>query len=164
MADIIVDGRVRVAFVPTIADISAPTTTELNAGQLLQSLLIPTGLAGFESTVAEVDNTSLASTFDTKLPGRASYSGTSLTLKKQSGATDPVWTLLTTPGTDGFVVIRANGVLETVAWTAAQQVQVYPVRTADFTPQGYGEANSLERYMVPVMITAPPNKKAVVAG
>jgi hypothetical protein len=37
MADIIVDGQTRVAYVPTIANIAAPTTTELNAGTLLQS-------------------------------------------------------------------------------------------------------------------------------
>ena len=60
MADIIVDGKTRVAYVPTIANIAAPTTTELNAGTLLQSTLIPAGLEGFENSTAEVDNTSPA--------------------------------------------------------------------------------------------------------
>ena len=87
MADIIVDGQTRVAFVPTISNIAAPTVAQLNAGTLLQTTLIPTGLEGFENTTADVDNTSLASTFDTKLPGRQSFSGTGLVLKKHGGCT-----------------------------------------------------------------------------
>jgi hypothetical protein len=80
MADIIVDGQTKVYYVPTISNIAAPTTAELNAGTDLTSTLIPAGLEGFENSTAEVDNTSLASTFDTKLPGRQSFSGTGLGL------------------------------------------------------------------------------------
>lgn len=161
MADIIVDGKTRVAFVPTIANIAAPTLAELNAGTLLTSTLIPTGLAGFENSTAEVDNTSLASTFDTKLPGRQSFSGTMLTLKKQTG-TDVVFNLLSVPNTDGFIVIR-DGVDQATAWTTADKVEVYPVRTASHSILGRGEANSLLRYQVPVPITAKPELKAVAA-
>lgn len=161
MPDIIVDGMTRVAWVPSIANIAAPTTTELNAGTLLQSTLTPSGLTGFENTTAEVDNTSLASTFDTKLPGRQSFSGTMLTLKKQSG-TDTVFTLLTTPGTDGYIVIR-DGVTESTAWATNDKVEVYPVRTASHSMLGRGESNSLLRYQVPTPVTSKPNLKAVVA-
>jgi hypothetical protein len=161
VADIIVDGQTRVAWVPTIANIAAPTTTELNAGTLLQSTLIPAGLEGFENTTAEVDNTSLASTFDTKLPGRQSFSGTGLVLKKQT-ATDTVFNLLTTPNTDGYIVIR-DGMAESTAWATSQNVEVYPVRTASHSMLGRGEANSVLRYRVPTPVTAKPNLKAVVA-
>lgn len=161
MADIIVDGKTRVAFVPSIANLAAPTIAELNAGTLLTATLIPTGLSGFENTSAEVDNTSLASTFDTKLPGRQSFSGTMLTLKKQDG-TDVVFNLLTTPGTNGFIVIR-DGIDQAVAWTSGDKVEDYPIRTAPHSMLGRGEANSLLRYQVPTPITAQPNLKAVVA-
>lgn len=160
MADIIVDGQTRVAYVPTIANTAAPTTAELNAGTLLQSTLIPTGLEGFENTTADVDNTSLASTFDTVLPGRQSFAGgTGLVLKKQD-ATDTVFNLLSVPGTNGYIVIR-DGVANTTAWTAADKVEVYPIRTASHTMLGRGESNSLLRYRVPTKITAAPNLKAV---
>lgn len=162
MADIIVDGMTRVAFVPTIANIAAPTTAELNAGTLLQSTLIPAGLEGFENTTADVDNTSLASTFDTKLPGRQSFSGTGLVLKKQDG-TDTVFNLLSVPNTSGYIVIR-DGVTESTAWTAADKVEVYPIRTAAHSTMGRGEANSLLRYRIPTPISAAPNLKAVVAA
>jgi hypothetical protein len=161
LADIIVDGQTRVAWVPTIANIAAPTTTELNAGTLLQSTLIPAGLEGFENSTAEVDNTSLASTFDTKLPGRQSFSGTGLVLKKQNG-TDTVFNLMTTPNTDGYIVIR-DGVAESTAWASSDKVEVYPVRTAAHSMLGRGEANSVLRYRVPTPVTAKPNLKAVVA-
>jgi hypothetical protein len=156
-----VDGQTRVAWVPTIANTAAPTTTELNAGTLLQSTLIPAGLEGFENSTAEVDNTSLASTFDTKLPGRQSFSGTGLVLKKQNG-TDTVFNLMTTPNTDGYIVIR-DGVAESTAWASSDKVEVYPVRTAAHSMLGRGEANSVLRYRVPTPVTAKPNLKAVVA-
>lgn len=161
MADIIVDGMTRVAFVPTIANIAAPTTAELNAGTLLQSTLIPAGLEGFENTTAEVDNTSLASTFDTKLPGRQSFSGTGLVLKKQDG-TDTVFNLLSVPNTAGYIVVR-DGIAESTAWTASQKVEVYPIRTAAHSMLGRGEANSVLRYRVPTPISSAPNLKATVA-
>ena len=161
MADIIVDGRTRVAFVPTIANIAAPTTAELNAGTLLQSTLVPTGLEGFENTTADVDNTSLASTFDTKLPGRQSFSGTGLVLKKQDG-TDTVFNLLSVPSTNGYIVIR-DSLPEGTAWASSQAVEVHPIRTATHSMLGRGEANSVLRYRVPTPITSAPNLKAVVA-
>lgn len=161
MADIIVDGMTRVGFVPSIANLAAPTTVELNAGTLLQSTLIPAGLEGFENTTADVDNTSLASTFDTKLPGRQSFSGTGLVLKKQDG-TDAVFNLLSVPNTAGFIVIR-DGIPESTAWTATNKVEVYPIRTAAHSTMGRGEANSLLRYRIPTPISAAPNLKAVVA-
>lgn len=161
MADIIVDGMTRVTFATTIANIAAPTVAELNAGTLLQTTLIPAGLEGFEAAVADVDNTSLASTFDTTLPGRKSFSGTGLVLKKQT-STDTVWNLLTVSGTTGFVVIR-DGVLEATAWTIADKVEVYPCTIGGFTTLGRGEANSLLRYRAFLKISSTPNQKAVVA-
>lgn len=161
MADIIVDGMTRVAFVPTIANKAAPTVAELNTGTLLQSTLVPTGLEGFENTTADVDNTSLASTFDTKLPGRQSFSGTGLVLKKQDG-TDTVFNLLSVPNTNGFIVVR-DGIDQATAWASSQKVEVYPIRTAAHSMMGRGEANSVLRYRVPTPISDKPELKATVA-
>lgn len=161
MTDVLADGNTRVAWVPTIADLAAPTVTELTAGTELQHFMTADGLVGFEAATAEVDNTSLASTFDTKDIGRASFSGTTLRLKRQSGSTDtPRDTLVR--GTSGNVVIR-RGLPEGTAWTAAQEIEVYPVRcgTRRNLPP---EANSVEKYEVPIPITAEPELDAVVAA
>lgn len=88
MGDIVIDGQVRVAFVTTIAAQAAPTVAEIGAGEELGSFIAPGGMEGFEASTAEVDNTALDSTFDTKRPGRTSYSGSALVLKKQSGTDD----------------------------------------------------------------------------
>ena len=160
MADIIIDGFVRVAFVPTIASIAAPTTTELNAGTLLHSTLVPAGLEGFEPSPGEVDNTNFGSTFDTKLPGVSSFSGTRLMLKKQDG-TDTVYNLLKVKNTAGYIVVRRN-LDKNTAWTASQKVEVYPIRTGAFAPVA-PERNSVSKYWVATPVSDEPNLDATVA-
>ncbi|HEY9414794.1 MAG TPA: hypothetical protein VIQ30_08565 [Pseudonocardia sp.] len=162
MGDVFADGNVRVAFVPTIANIASPTTTELNAvgSLLLQNTLTADGLMGFEATTAEVDTTSLASTFNTKGIGRDDYSSTGLRLKKQTVGADTIRTTLTR-GTTGYIVIR-RGIAETTAWASTQQVEVYPIicgRRKELSP----EANTVMRYEVPTPITTAPNPDAVIA-
>ena len=159
MADIPVDGMTRVAWVPAISNIASPTTTELNAGMLLQSTMTPDGLAGFEPDTADVDNSALDSTFDTVTIGRDSFKGTMLRLKKQTG-TDTIYSTLTR-GTAGYVVVRRD-ITSTTGWASTQPVEVYPAtlgQTKRLTP----EANTVTRYDVPVKITSTPNLRAAVA-
>lgn len=160
MADIFSDGMTRVAYVPTIANQNAPTTTELNAGILLQSVMTADGLVGFEASTADVDNSSLNSTFDTVGIGRDSYSGTLLRLKKQTVGADTAYTTLTR-GTTGYIVIRRD-VAETTAWTSSQSVEVYPI-TCGRRKRLAPEKNTVTRYEVPTKITAAPSPDAVIA-
>jgi hypothetical protein len=159
VADSLADGMTRVAYVPAIANNAAPTTTELNAGLLLQTIITADGLMGFEASTAEVDTTSLASTFNTKTIGRDDFSGTGLRLKKQTSG-DTAYTTLVR-GTTGYIVIRRD-VLETTAWTASQSVEVYPITVGQskFLPP---EANSVRKYEVPTPITSAPALRAVIA-
>jgi hypothetical protein len=159
VADIVVDGFTRVAYVPTIANTSAPTTTELNAGVLLTSVLTPDGVKGFEPSTADVDNSSLASTFDTKTIGRDSFSNTMLTMKKQSG-TDTAYATLTR-GTAGYIVIRRY-MDQSTAWASTQVVEVYPIicgQTRNLAPV----ANSVTKWEVDTKITNTPNVRAAIA-
>lgn len=161
MADIIVDGMTRVAFVPTIAVVGSPTVAELNAGTLLHDNLTAGGLEGFEASPAEVDNTSFGSRFDTKLPGTSGYSGSRLILKKKTGS-DTVHTTLTTFGTSGYIAVR-DGVDKDAAWAAAQPVNLYPIMTGDWDYMAR-ERNSVLRYWVATPITEEPTKPATVAA
>lgn len=159
MADSLADGRTRVAWVPSIASLSAPTTTELNAGTLLQSLLTPDGLVGFEPDTADVDVSALDSTFNTVVAGRAGFSGTMLRLKKQTG-TDAVYNLLVRD-LAGYTVIRRD-VTASTAWASGDKVEVYPAvlgEVRNLPP----EANSLHKYEVPVKISSTPSLRATVA-
>lgn len=159
MADVIADGKTRVAYVLTIANIAAPTTAELNAGLLLQSLLTPSGLAGFQPETAKVDTSSLASTFNTARNGRASFGSPSLELKKQDVADTAYTTLIR--GTTGFIVVRSS-IVESTAWGSTQVIRVYPIECGEVAHVDV-EENTLERYQVPLTVTSSPNLRAAVA-
>lgn len=159
MPDISSDGKTRVSWVPTIANIAAPTTTELNAGMLLQSTLTADGLMGLNPETADVDTSSLASTFNTAVNGRTSFSNVGLRLKKQSG-TDTVFTTLVRD-TAGYLVVRRS-VTESTAWTTAQGVEVYPALCGEVSRMN-PEPNTVERYEVPLKVTSTPNLRAAVA-
>ncbi len=153
------DGRTRVAFVPSISNPAAPTTTELNAGTLLHSVMTPDGLAGFRPETADVDTSSLDSDFSGNTNGRVSYSGTMLRVKKQTG-TDTVYDLLTM-NTVGFIVVRRS-IAASTAWVSSQKVEVYPIICAE-TGRIDPEPNTLERYEVPLKVTSKPTLRATVA-
>lgn len=159
MADSLADGMTRVAYVPTISNNAAPTTAELNAGILLQSVITPDGLVGFEASTAEVDNSALDSTFDTKTIGRDSFSGTMLRLKKQTG-TDTAYDTLVR-GVTGYIVVRRD-ITSTTAWTSNQKVEVYPITIGQtrFLPP---EPNSIRKYEVPMPISAAATLRATIA-
>ncbi|MFF0823064.1 hypothetical protein ACFYUR_22105 [Micromonospora haikouensis] len=159
MADITADGKTRVAWVPSIANINAPTTTELNAGMLLQNTMTADGLAGFRPETADVDTSSLGSTFSTSVNGRTSFSGTMLRLKKQSG-TDTIFDTLVRDAA-GYVVIRRS-VAESTAWASAQKVEVYPALCGEVARVD-PEPNTVERYEIPLKITSSPALRAAVA-
>lgn len=157
MSDIIVDGKTKVSYVATLASISGPSAATIAAGTSLELVLTADGLAGFAPTTAEVDATSLGSTFDTKQPGRASYSGTRLRLKRQSG-TDTVYDLLVR-NLAGYIVIR-RGVDRATAYAVADKLEVYPVVFGEVQNMD-PEPNTMQRYDVPVFISSEPNLRAV---
>ncbi|PSK96700.1 hypothetical protein CLV30_12582 [Haloactinopolyspora alba] len=161
MADIITDGKTIVLEVPTIADLAAPTDTELGSGVELHPIMTPDGLVGFEPETADVDNSSLDSTFDTRLAGRASFSGTMLRLKKQDTAPDTVYDTLVRSYRTHIVVRR--GIDVETAITSTDEVEVYPVECGEVRNLP-PEANTTQRYEVPVKITSQPELRAVVAS
>jgi hypothetical protein len=160
MTDVLADGNTRVAYVPAIASLTAPTVAELNAGLLLQSLITPDGLIGFEPDTADVPTGSLASTFSTVDIGRDSFSGTMLRLKKQTSG-DTAFTTLGTRGTAGYIVIRRN-VVESTAWTSTQRVAVYPIKTGRMRELAPAE-NEVQKYEIPTKIYQAPELAAAVA-
>lgn len=161
MADIIIDGKVRVDEVQTIADISAPTVAELGAGTRLDETMTPDGLVGFEPDTADVDTSALSSTFDTVRPGRDSFSGTMLRLKKQAQAGDTTYDTLV-KNYETHIVVR-TGIDADTAYSSSQEVRVYPVacgQVRNLPP----EANTVERYEVPTKIYDDPDLRATVAA
>lgn len=160
MADIIVDGKVKVALVDSIASIAAPTEAEMTAGTDITDQLTSDGLSGFQPDTAEVDTTSMLSTFDTKSPGRSAFSGTMLRFKKQD--TDTIYTTYV-KDTATHVVIRRDGTAASTAFAASDAVEVYPVVCGEVQNMD-PEPNSVQRFELPVMVSTQPNLRAVVAA
>ncbi|MGW4803005.1 phage tail tube protein [Kitasatospora sp. NPDC004272] len=159
MSDLISDGRTRVAWVSSIANINAPTTTELNGGLDLTPRLTPDGLK-MDPTTADVDTSSLASTFDTTEVGRIKYDA-ELTLKR--GSTTPEDLAYTTLvyGAHGYLVIR-RGLTYATAWASGQQVEVYPVACGERANKAPA-ANEVMKWMAPLKVTTAPATAAAVA-
>jgi hypothetical protein len=159
MADSLGDGRTRVMWVTSIANIAAPTVAELNAGINLTSFITPDGVVGFEPDTADVDVTALDSVFDTKIAGRGSFSGTLLRLKKQSG-TDTTYNTLVRD-LAGNVVIRRD-VTASTANTIGDKDEVYPSilgEVRNLPPA----ANEVHHYEIPIKVSSSPNLRATVA-
>lgn len=159
MADLISDGNTRVAWATSIANIAAPTTAELTAALDWTTRLTPDGLKTDPST-ADVDTSSLASTFETKVPGRKSYSA-EITFKRGSTPLeDQPYTTLTY-GVTGYLVVR-RGLPYATAFGSGQQVEVYPVACGE--PQNVAPtANEVLKVQVPLKVVSDPATRAIVA-
>ena len=160
MADIILDGRVKVWSVPTISNIAAPTTAELNAGISLALYMPKDGVKGVMPDTGEVDNTKLNSTYGTSLPGLGELKPGSLTFFRQTG-TDTVWSTFVKDYNTNLV-IRRQGSLETAAWALTDKVEVFPIQCGFRQDQDFAE-NELQKYTVPIFFYLTPNQVAVVA-
>jgi hypothetical protein len=161
MADITADGKTRVYWVPTIANIQAPTTTELNAGIALQSTMTADGLSGFNPDTADVDTSALDSTFNTVVNGRTSFSNTLLRLKRQTPVlSDTIFNTLVRD-TAGYVAVRRS-VAASTAWTSTQPCEVYPALCEEVSRLDPAP-NTVERYEVGLKITASPALRSAVA-
>jgi len=155
MADLGFDGFIKVAFVPTIVDIAAPTVAELNAGVDLECRLLPDGLAT-PSDTGEVDNSKLCSTFSTAIVGRRSFSGVMVKYVRgpesdtEAQAVEEALVYRAT----GYLVVRRDLLAET-AWAASQKVEVYPVQLKQPNPDSPAP-DTLQAVEVGMTITASP--------
>lgn len=160
MANLTFDGNVKVSFVPTIANTSAPTTVELNAGTSLEAHITPDGLErGFDT--ASVDQSSLGSTFGSEGAGRRTPSvGVTYKRYTSAGAATAAETALVYRAS-GFLVVRDNKAAS-VVWTVADKVEVYTVEVGQ--PDRANPApNETQKATVKLFSSADPVLNAVVA-
>jgi hypothetical protein len=159
MSDLINDGMTKVVWASSIANINAPTTAELNAGSDFTARVTPDGLK-IDPSTADVDTSSLASTFDTKTVGRISYD-TEMTFKRgTTGAEDLPFTTLKY-GVSGYLIVR-RGVAYATAWATSQKCEVYPITCGE--PQNVAPAaNEVMKFVSPMKVTSPPATAATVA-
>jgi hypothetical protein len=160
VSDVINDGKTRVAWVTSIANISAPTVAELEAGEDFTTRVTPDGL-NIPAETADVDNSSLASTFTTNRAGRRGFSP-EVTFKRGDNATDDLpWTTLTYQ-TMGFLVVR-RVLPYTEAWAAGQEAEVYPVECGERNTIAPAP-NEVAKFTSMMKLREEPDTSAVVAA
>ncbi|MER6575830.1 hypothetical protein [Nonomuraea sp. NPDC001023] len=159
-ADLLGDGNVKVTFCLTIANISAPTAAECNAGVDLQEYITKDGL-GISPEQAAVDNTALASRDETEDAGSVKYSIELTVKRKEVSAEDIGWNTLT-DRTLGYLVVRRNMAHET-AYAAGQHVEVYPVRCGRPNMQP-PELNAAQRFVSKMFNHSTSDPDALVAA
>lgn len=154
MPDLTFDGMIRVTFVPTIANIAAPTAAELNAGSAidLTPLLTPDGFS-FSSDTGNVDNTKMNSTANSNRVGRRSYT-LSVTYVRNTDAAGLALEAALTYRAVGYLVVRAN-IAYATTYAAAQKVQVYPIEVGEANPASPAP-DTLQTVEVPLTVTADP--------
>jgi hypothetical protein len=159
MSDLISDGMTKVVWASSIANINAPTTTELNAGSDFTTRVTPDGLK-IDPSTADVDTSSLASTFDTKTVGRIGFD-VEMTFKRgTTGGEDLPYTTLKY-GVSGFLVVR-RGIAYATAWATSQKCEVYQMTCGE--PQNSSPAaNEVMKFVSPMKVTGPPATAATVA-
>lgn len=134
-------GEGRVWYVPTIANKSAPTTTEINAGTELTPFMRRDGLQTPVSGTT-IDASDVSSLQNKNLPG--SFGGDNVTLQLyRDDTTDTAWTTLAR-GASGYIVVRRFGG-SSVAAASAQKVEVYPGSVISREPSQSGD-NEAQRF------------------
>lgn len=150
MTDIVSDGNTKVVWCTTISNTAAPTTTELNNGVALDSLITADGL-GLEFGNDSIDTTALSSTFSSSLPGRQTISG-ELQIKDQGRSTTPWSTFASKPS--GYLVIR-RGEAASGAWASSDAVEVYPMQAGQRRPNPPA-ANEVATFAVTLFAESDP--------
>lgn len=136
----------RVVWVDTIADISAPTVSELELGTDVTCHLTKDGLNPGGSTNG-VDAAALCSRVDSQVAGSVSYDAT-LRFFRYSDS-DDAWEMASW-GDAGYLVVR-RGPRYDVAWAFGQPVEVYQAQFGEKIPAS-SAANTLQTFEVSLFV------------
>lgn len=159
MSDLINDGMTKVVWASSIANINSPTAAELTAGADYTPRVTPDGLKTDPST-ADVDTSSLASTFDTKTVGRVGYDN-EVTFKRGTTTPEDLPYATLKYGVSGYLVVR-RGVAYATAWATGQKCEVYPTVCGE--PQNIAPTgNEVMKFTSPMKVTSAPATAATVA-
>lgn len=122
MAKYIAAEKVEVWYVPEISAVTAPTVTEMDAGTRLTDHIRGGVSIDFSSSL--VDNSTLASAFNSTAPGTFGGGLNSLNGVLRDNESDTAWNALPRD-TDGYLAIQF-GTATGTAWASGDIVDIYP--------------------------------------
>lgn len=133
----------KLTWVLTLADPSAPTVTELNAGLDLECLVSAQNFQLGATDEDTITDPALCSNSNSSVPGRVTYNGEMDFFRWTTDPEDEAWTTFTEAGLSGFLVQRL-GIPHTTAWAALQDCQTYEAVTG--TPMIQTPDNNVTGY------------------
>lgn len=158
MGNLPFDGNFRVFVVDSIADIDAPTVSEVDAGTEITSL-IPKNGWNETPTFNRVDSGNLSTQYDAEVMGTWK---TTITLTiLLDNATDTAWDEFQTHAAETHLVVLPYKGTGDVA--ASDQSRVYPVESAQAIPNA-SAANERQTADVGFAVTAEPSLDGAVAA
>lgn len=150
------EGKVKVHYVPTIADKAAPTAAEIAAGTNLTPFTPTAGLAAdFNQNNASINM--LDDGFNAEDIGTEGATLVLTFTRDEVAANDDAWDLFVR-GLSGFIVISRFG-----APVATSRVEVWPIRAHRAVPLAPAE-NEYQQARVNCAVTGQPELRAVVAA
>ncbi len=160
MARVIGAGVLELFYVATVANASAPTSTELNAGTDLTGFLTDGGISTpFDGSI--VDAADMSSKFNKTAPG--TYGGQPLTLELyRDDSADTAWSTLTR-GTSGYIAIARFGLATKGTWAVGDKVDLWPITVITRNPADVVR-NEMQRFSVECAVTAVPLEDYTLAS
>ena len=161
MARTIVNETIKLFWVPAVSDIDAPTTTEM--GDAHDFTCIVETAPDLTPKSSDVDDPSLCSRFDGKIPGPISVDSTELVLKWDEAATEFGWarTNLTMDVTGFWVRVDAvSGSIPEIT-TAGTKVDIAPVRVS-YTAKNQPEAGGKKLYTIGLTVPDMPKQDVAI--
>jgi hypothetical protein len=139
-------------WVPTIADKTAPTRSELNAGTELVSDV--SASEGWQITSEQVPTPDMGSLFTSSIPGRTSVGESSLTMYADLDGDDA--RTLMARNTNGFIVWMDGGD------TAGRPMDIYPVRVSSVGKVRSVEGGEAATLTIMYSITSEPAEDVAI--
>lgn len=142
------DGNTRLDWVPSIANVSAPTLTELGAGSAVPlSDKVSANNYTFGAAASDtIDDPALSANSNSKGPGRSNYEAGFDFFRYVNSVDDVAWATFVDKGQHGYLVER-RGKPSATAWEAGDEVTVMEVLT-DSPQLLSASANSYDKFRV----------------
>jgi hypothetical protein len=156
MARFMRKGTTKVYFVPTIANLAAPTTAEITAGTVLTTQIAEVN--GFTFTNNPIDTPDMGSSFVSKIPGEDTVDTSSFRFYEDKSS-NPIRTVLA-KGTNGYIVFFPSGTAG-ASPAAGDKTETWPVTVAS-NARTYSAGNEAASYMVVLSNTAAPSDGTLV--
>lgn len=135
----------RLAILPTVNNLSAPTLAEIAAGHDVSADVLLDGLA-IQRDTSSVDATMWASRLEVDRPTRYSVPASLTGIRRLAGETETLWSLAVDFKSSGVLIVR-RGIPRGTAWVAGQVVEALLFR--------YGKRTVLPSDAGPVLFRVP---------